>query len=89
MPDIPDETLREMILELLQPKLADAQVKASLMSLDDDLYELGIVDSYDVVELLSEITEKTGIEVDFGNAEDGDKFTLSVNSLSDLFLDGK
>ena len=80
------ELIQVMVLELLKPKLADAQVKECTISLDDDLYELGIVDSYDVVELLSDITEKTGTEVDFSDLDSSKKFILSINSLSALFL---
>ena len=80
------ELIQVMVLELLKPKLADAQVKECTISLDDDLYELGIVDSYDVVELLSDITEKTGTEVDLSDIDSSKKFILSINSLSALFL---
>ena len=85
MTDWSDETLRSLILELLGPKLADAQIEARLVSADDDLYENGVVDSYDVVELLSDIAEITGIDADIGNADGGDSFILSVDSISKLF----
>ena len=86
MPDLSDKELRSMILELLAPKFAGVQLEAGQISPDEDLYEIGVVDSYDVVELLSEITQKTGIEADIGNASDVGKYILSVNSLSRLFL---
>ena len=81
-----DETLLPLILELLEPKFANAQIDPQQVSPDDDLYEKGVVDSYDIVELLSEISEKTGIEADVANAESGNDFVLSVSALSNLFL---
>ena len=85
MTDWSDETLRSLILELLGPKLADAQIVARLVSADEDLYEKGVVDSYDVVELLSDIAEITGIDADISSSDDSDSSILSVNSISKLF----
>ena len=85
MTDWSDENLRSLILELLGPKLANAQIEARLVSADDDLYEKGVVDSYDVVELLSDIAEITGIDADISSSDDGDSLILSVNSISKLF----
>lgn len=86
MRDWSDETLQILISELLEPKFADAQMKPDQVSLDDDLYETGIVDSYDIVELLTVISEKTGIDADITSADNGIDFTFSINSLSKLFL---
>ena len=85
MADWSDETLRSLILELLGPKLADAQIESRLVSADDDLYEKGDLDSYDVAELLSDIAERTGIDADIDSADGGGSFILSVNSISKLF----
>tara|TARA_Y100001968_G_scaffold287785_1_gene289492 strand:+ start:89 stop:358 length:270 start_codon:yes stop_codon:yes gene_type:complete len=85
MADWSDETLRSLILELLGPKLADAQIESRLVSADDDLYEKGVLDSYDVAELLSDIAERTGIDADIDSADGGGSFILSVNSISKLF----
>jgi len=86
MRDWSDETLQILISELLEPKFADAQMKSDQVSPDDDLYETGIVDSYDIVELLTEISEKTGIDADIASADNVKEFTFSISSLSKLFL---
>ena len=85
MADWSDETLCLLVLELLGPKLVDAQIEPHQISAYEDLYEKGVLDSYDVVELLSAIAERTGIDADIGSANVDDGFTLSVNSISKLF----
>ena len=53
---------------------------------EEYLNELVIFDSCDLMEFLTEITKRTGTEADIRITDDGDMSYLSVNFLSDLFL---
>ena len=77
--------LQSLTIELLESKFSNAQINVQNISLDDDLYEKGVLDSYDVVELLSDISEKTGLEADLASTVPGETFSMTINTLSKLF----
>ena len=79
------ENLQKLILNILEPKLQYANMNISDIGHNDDLLAIGVVDSFDVVEVLTELEHKTGITADM-EGETDDDFTVSVEWFSNVFL---
>lgn len=83
--DWDENSVKVLILEILEPRLRKAQVSAEQAGMGLDLYHSGIVDSYDVIELLIEVQEKTGLETNLAS-ESAEDFVLTVDGLSQSFF---
>ena len=76
--------VKAIIIDWLQPKLVDVGSNLESVSESQDLYELGAVDSFDFVELVAKIEEKTGIRANLDTI--GDKsFVMSIEILTQVF----
>ena len=76
--------VKAIIIDWLQPKLVDVGSNLESVSDSQDLYELGAVDSFDFVELVAKIEEKTGIRANLDTI--GDKrFVMSIEFLTQAF----
>jgi len=83
--DWDEHSVKELILEILEPKLKKNGVSAEKAGRELDLYRSGIVDSYDVIQLLLEVGEKTGLEPNLSTESEED-LVLSVDRLSQSFF---
>ena len=76
--------VKAIIIDWLQPKLVEVGSNLESVSESQDLYELGAVDSFDFVELVAKIEEKTGIRPNLDTI--GDKrFVMSIKFLTQAF----
>lgn len=87
-------TINTLIKDILSKNLAPAGVSLDEVGDDDDLYATGIIDSYGLVDLLSELEHKTGLEAEWHMAvPDGatadSPLVISVNGLSRALVKGK
>ena len=70
--------IRDLVISCLKQRLDGAGIDINNISDDDDLYDLGAIDSYDVVDILSQIEKETEITADLEDNEDK-LFVLSIN----------
>ena len=76
--------VKAIIIDWLQPKLVEVGSNLESISESQDLYELGAVDSFNFVELVAKIEEKTGIRANLDTI--GDKrFVMSIKFLTQAF----
>ena len=76
--------VKAIIIDWLQPKLVEVGSNLESISESQDLYELGAVDSFEFVELVAKIEEKTGIRANLDTI--GDKrFVMSIKFLTQAF----
>ena len=76
--------IRSFILKWVTPKLDEVGVELNNISDTHDLYEIGALDSFDVVELMTAIEEQTGLKANINTADD-EKFVISIKSLTQAF----
>ncbi len=77
-----EQEIREVIFDILNRRMASSEMTAETLNEQTSLIDLGIIDSFGFLELTSELEEKTGILMDFSDA-DPDEFT-SVSGLLKL-----
>lgn len=77
--------LTELMLATLQPKLQRAGLAAGTLGPDDDLYASGVIDSFDLVEVLADVEERTGLSARLVIDPDAGAFTLSLRQLVQAF----
>ncbi len=71
------EEIRNFVIECLKQRQENTGLKIEEIADDEDLYELGAIDSYDVVDILSQIEKETGIAANL-NESDEESFVLSI-----------
>ena len=71
------EEIRNFVIECLKQRQENTGLKIEEISDDEDLYELGAIDSYDVIDILSQIERETGIAANL-NESDEESFVLSI-----------
>ena len=80
--------IKKLIEKCLKERIVNIGLKFEKISDDDDLYELGAIDSYDVVDILSQIEKETGIAAQFDESGQ-DNFVLSINWFMSAFSEQK
>ena len=78
-----DDEVRDLILEVLAPKLAAMGTRADMLDGDTSLVELGLVDSLGFLELALEVENRSGRTLDLADA-DPDEFTTVAGFLRAL-----
>jgi len=76
-----EQELRSLVLKLLTPKFDRAGIDVDGFDLDTDLYESGIIDSFDLVELLADVEDATGLTARLTVDVDTNVLTLSINRI--------
>ena len=79
---------RELITQKIAPFASRAGIGLDRITIEADLFALGILDSFDVVTILASLEEELNIAPVFPE-ETGKNFVLSINWLADGFLNGK
>lgn len=75
---------RDIVLDWLSPKLSVVGLDIADIGENQDLYELGAVDSFDIVEFVATVEEATDLKANFDAFSDT-RFVLSISTLSRLF----
>ena len=57
--------VRSAIFRLLRPQLEDAGLSEQTLDERQSLIELGVIDSFSFVDLLSALQDELGVEIDF------------------------
>jgi acyl carrier protein len=68
--------LRATVLEALAPRLRAVNMAPDDLADDVDLFEAAIIDSFDFLDLISAIEEKSGISVEFAEMDDDSIATI-------------
>jgi len=68
------EKIYETILDVIEPKLADAGYSRDTVTPDIDL--MNVLDSFGVLDAILEIEERTGVNADLGEMEFEDSMSL-------------
>ena len=68
--------LRKLVLEIIDPKLKHLSIKQDDMGDNTDLLVSGILDSFDFLDLISELEERSGIPVDLAAIDNQDIGTI-------------
>ncbi len=76
-----EQELRSLVLKLLAPKFDRVGIDIGGFDLDKDLYESGIIDSFDLVELLADVEKATGLTARLTVDVDTNALTLSINRI--------
>ena len=66
----------DLIAKLLHPKLVQAGISIEKIGLKDDLFNTGILDSYDTVELFTQLEAEIGVEIEFTDYDQGQAFSV-------------
>ena len=75
MTQLSNEDVREHVLTALAEPLAQAGIGAGDASDDLDLLDAGLIDSFGILELISEVEQHFGVEIDFEEL-DPDELTV-------------
>ena len=59
------ESVRAFVLENLAPALAEARIDPASVGDDFDLLTSGLIDSLGILELIMDVNERFGIDIDF------------------------
>jgi hypothetical protein len=80
--------VRQAALEALSSNLQSVGMTPASLdgAVEVDLYRSGICDSFDIVELVLSIEEKTGLRCDLAN-ESAEDFALTLNRLINSFVE--
>ena len=80
--------VRQAALEALSSNLQSVGMTPASLdgTVEVDLYRSGICDSFDIVELVLSIEEKTGLRCDLAN-ESAEDFVLTLKRLIDSFVE--
>jgi len=68
--------LKQIVIELLAPKLEAFNITRGQVGDDFHFLDSGIMDSFGVVELVTQIQERAAIEVDFSDFDPQEFLTL-------------
>ena len=79
--------LREIILEIINPKLGQAGIDPDNFDDHTDLLASAILDSFDYLDMISELEEKSGIPVDLAEIDDQD--IAAIHGLINTILTGE
>ena len=74
MTDLGYAALREIVLDVIAPKIARANLNRGDFKDDTDLLTSGILDSFDFLDMIAAVEDRAGIEVDLATMDD-DSFT--------------
>lgn len=77
-----ERDLRKLVVEIVTQRMQSANLNPESLNDDISLIDLGVIDSFGFLELTTEIEERTGIIMDFSEADPED-FT-SVNGLINI-----
>lgn len=80
-----EDDITQIVLGALRPMFDRAGVDVASIQPDDDLYASGVVDSYDVVEAMAEVEEKTGLAGRLAITGNPSEFALSLRQLVGAF----
>jgi acyl carrier protein len=88
------DAINVLIKDILSKNLEQAGVSVDEIDDDEDLYASGILDSYGLVDLLSEVEQKTGLEAEWhmaipDGASTDSPLVISVNGLSRALVKNK
>ena len=72
-----DETALTAIMSLLQPHLQAANIDPASLDAEASLIDLGVVDSFMLVDMLVELQERLGVEIDFMELTPDDFATIN------------
>ena len=86
---VDSQVVRHAVLEALSLHLQKAGMTSEDLEagqVEVDLYRSGICDSFEIVELVSKVEEKTGLRCGLVNESTGD-FILTLRRLIDSFVE--
>jgi acyl carrier protein len=69
--------LREIVLDIIAPKLEQAGMSRAEFNDDTDLLASALLDSFDYLDLISELEEKSGFTIDLAVMDDQNIATAS------------
>ena len=70
------EDVREIVLDIIEPKIVKAGLDKKNLSNETDLLTTGILDSFDFIDLVSAVEDNTGLTVDFTQVDSKSFTTL-------------
>ena len=77
------EDVREIILDIIEPKIVKAGLDKKNISNETDLLITGILDSFDFIDLVCAVEDNTGLTVDFTRA-DSKSFTTLEGLITEI-----
>jgi len=80
------EGIKDLVLDIISPNLVSAKIDPATVDETLNLLDSGVLTSFDFLDLIAEVEDRSGVPIDFAALDDEDIVVLSglLNALSNV-----